>query len=111
MIAILNRFAFAVALLPLTVHASNLPDYPFIHAGGEGFAMVVPDIGEIDFDVSANAADPAAATDTVAARVAEVRAMLAAQAGDGDEAASSDVHDMRKEMVKGANPGSTVESD
>jgi uncharacterized protein YggE len=98
-----KTLALAVALLPFAVHASNLPDYPFIHAGGEGYLMVVPDMGEIDFDISAYDPDPAAAVAVVQARAAEVHALLAAQAGAG-EGASADVRDMRKEMRKSANP-------
>jgi uncharacterized protein YggE len=95
----LKTLALAVALLPFCAHASNLPDYPFIHAGGEGYVMVVPDLGEIDFDISAYDPDPAAAVAVVAARVAEVRAVLA----DGEGAAAT-VRDPRKEMRKSANP-------
>lgn len=95
----LKTLALAVALLPFCAHASNLPDYPFIHAGGEGYVMVVPDLGEIDFDISAYDPDPAAAVAVVAARVAEVRAVLA----DGEGAAAT-VRDPRKEMRKSSNP-------
>jgi len=104
-----KMLAFAIALLPLAGHASNLPDYPFIHAAGEGYLMVVPDMGEIDFDISAYDPDPAAAVAVVQARAAEVRALLAAQAGD--DAASGDVRDMRKEMRKSANPGPSAAPD
>jgi len=93
-----KTLAFAVALLPFGAHASNLPDYPFIHAAGEGYLMVVPDMGEIDFDISAYDPDPAAAVALVQARAAEVHALLA---GEG---ASAEVRDMRKEMRKSANP-------
>ncbi|NGZ83945.1 SIMPL domain-containing protein [Duganella aceris] len=96
--------ALAVALLPFAVHASSLPDYPFVHAGGEGFLMVAPDMGEIDFDLSAFDPDPAAAVATVQARAAEVRALLAEQGGEGEHGASAEVRDVRKEMRKSANP-------
>jgi uncharacterized protein YggE len=96
-----KTLAFAVALLPFAAHASNLPDYPFIHAAGEGYLMVVPDLGEIDFDISAYDPDPAAAVAVVQARVAEVRALLAAQAPEG-EGADAAVRDLRKEMRKPA---------
>jgi uncharacterized protein YggE len=98
--------ALAVALLPFAVQASNLPDYPFIHATGEGYVMVLPDLGEIDFDISAYDADPAAAAAVVQARAAEVRALLAAQSGatDGEGGTSVAVRDLRKEMRKPAQP-------
>ncbi|MYM68116.1 DUF541 domain-containing protein [Pseudoduganella sp. FT55W] len=82
----------ALALLPLAVQASNLPDYPFIHTTGEGFAMVEPDMGEIDFDITAFNADAAAAVAMVAERVAQVQALMV----EGESSAS--IRDIRKEM-------------
>jgi uncharacterized protein YggE len=106
----LKKFVLALALLPslspFAVRAGDLPAYPFIHVSGEGFAMVAPDMGEIDFDVSAFDADPAAAVAVIQARVEEIRALLIEQSGPpgGDGAAGMEVHDMRKEMRKSANP-------
>lgn len=102
----LKKLALAVALLPLAAHASNLPDYPFIHVGGEGFLRVMPDMGEIDFDISAFDADTNAAVAVVQARVAEVQALLAEQGGDPGKDTEAEVsfRDMRKEMRKSANP-------
>jgi uncharacterized protein YggE len=88
----------ASALLPVAVQASNLPDYPFIHAAGEGFAMIVPDLGEIDFDISAYDADPAAAVAVVAARAEQIRALLA------DTDAVAEINNMRKELRKPEQP-------
>jgi uncharacterized protein YggE len=101
-----KTLALALALSPLAVNASNLPDYPFVHAGGEGYVMVVPDMGEINFDISAYDADPAAAVAVVQARAAEIHALLAEQTGapEGEGGASAKVYDMRKEMRKSANP-------
>ncbi|WP_373991479.1 SIMPL domain-containing protein [Duganella sp. BuS-21] len=90
----LKSLVFAAALLPCLVHASGLPAYPFIHATGEAFVMVVPDLGEIDFDISAFDADPAVAVALVAERAQQVRAVLA------DADASAEIHNMRKEMRK-----------
>ena len=105
----LKHIAFMLALLPLTplgAQAADLPAYPFIHVSGEGFVMAPPDMGEIDFDVSAYDADSAAAVAVVRARIDEIRAMLVEQSGpaDGDGAAAMEVSDMRKEMRKSANP-------
>lgn len=100
----LKQLALALALSPLAVQASNLPDYPFIHAGGEGYVMVLPDLGEIDFDISACDADPAAAMAVVEARVAAVRAVLQQSGAKEGEGASAAVRDARKEMRKPANP-------
>lgn len=101
-----KTLALAVALLPLAGNASSLPDYPFIHAGGEGYVMVVPDMGEINFDISAFDPDPAAAVAIVESRAAEVQALLAEHTGaaEGEGGASAEVRDMRKEMRKSANP-------
>lgn len=106
----LKKFALALALLPAlspsVVRAADLPAYPFIHVSGEGFVMVAPDMGEIDFDVSAFDADPAAAAAVIQARVEEIRALLVEHSGppEGDSAAGLEVQDMRKEMRKSANP-------
>jgi uncharacterized protein YggE len=108
-----KTLALAVMLLPCAADASSLPDYPFIHAAGEGYVMVVPDLGEIDFDISADDADPAAAVAVVQARAAEVRALLAAQGGapDGEGGASAAIRDLRKEMRKPAQPDAGGASD
>ena len=106
----LKKFALVLALLPalspLAVRAADLPTYPFIHVSGEGFVMVAPDMGEIDFDVSAFDADPAAAVALIQARVEEIRALLVEHSGppEGDSAAVLEVQDMRKEMRNAANP-------
>ena len=91
-----KKLALAVALLPLAVHASNLPDYPFIHTSGEAMQRIVPDLGEIDFDISAYDADPALAVALVATRAEQVRALLAS----ADPEAVTEIHNMRKEMRK-----------
>jgi hypothetical protein len=61
-------------LLPLAVQASNLPEYPFIHTSGEGFAMIVARHGRDRFRLSAFNADPAAAASLLAERAAQVQA-------------------------------------
>lgn len=87
-----KSLVLAVALLPFAARASNLPDYPFIHTTGEGFAMIVPDMGEIDFDITIFNADPAAATALLAERAAQVQALMVA----GESSAT--LRDTRKEM-------------
>jgi uncharacterized protein YggE len=101
-----KTLALLIALSPFAAHAADLPSYPFVHAGGEGFLMVAPDMGEIDFDISAFDADPAAAVAIVQARAAEVSALLAEHSGapEGEGGASAQVRDMRKEMRKSADP-------
>lgn len=87
-----------LALLPFSAGASGLPAYPFIHVSATGTTAILPDMGEIDFEITARDADPAVAMQTVATRVAEVRALMI-QAGVADD--SVEVRDMRKEIVHG----------
>lgn len=91
------------ALLPLTASAAELPAYPFIHVSAVGTVAVMPDMGEIDFEIAARDADPALAMQVVSTRVAEVRALML-DAGVADD--SLDIRDMRKDM-KG-DPGALV---
>lgn len=94
----LKQLVLALALLPLAVQASNLPDYPFIHAAGEGYVVIGPDMGEIDFDISAYDPDPEVAVARVAERAQQIRALLP-QAG-----AEAEIRNMRKEMRKADQP-------
>ena len=87
-----KSLVLAVAWLPFAVQASNLPDYPFIHTSGEGFAMIVPDMGEIDFDLTAFNADPAQAASLLAERAAQVQALMV----EGESSAT--LRDARKEL-------------
>lgn len=91
----INKLLMVVALLPLAAPAAELPSYPFIHSAGEGFVMLAPDLGEIDFDISAYDADPAVASALVAERAAQVRALL-----EGVDA-SANINNVRKELRKG----------
>lgn len=101
----LKSIVLAAALLPCLAQATGLPAYPFIHATGEAFVMVVPDLGEIDFDISAYEADPAAAVALVAERAEQVRAVLA------EADASVEIHNMRKEMRKSERPDAATAPD
>jgi uncharacterized protein YggE len=90
--------AAALVFVPFAASASQLPDYPFIHASGNGVVYVAPDVGEIDFEISAHQADPEAARQVVEARIAEVRALVAALALPE---ADVQIRDVRKDMRKG----------
>lgn len=90
-------FAALCALLPSIAPAADLPAYPFIDFSGDGLIRLMPDLGEIDFEISAQDADPAAAVQVVAARVAEIRILMAELGG---ERASLEVRDIRKEIKK-----------
>lgn len=67
--------ALAVAL-PSTVQASPLPAYPFVHVSADASRYTTPNIGALDFLVTAPDADPGQARAAVETRMAEVRALL-----------------------------------
>jgi uncharacterized protein YggE len=93
---------------PLLAGASQLPDYPFIHASGSAALYVLPDIGEIDFEVSAGDPDPEAARAIVEQRVAAIRALMAEQ---GVAESDIETRDVRKEMRKGGDPAAAPSYD
>jgi len=95
----LKQLTVAAGLIFLSLQASaaDLPAYPFIHANGRAFIHVVPDRGEIDVDISAYDADPAAARAVLDARAIELHALLAANGQPEDKIK---IHDVRKEMRK-----------
>lgn len=61
----------------LCVQAADLPSHPFIHVSGMGYIELMPDIGEIDFEITAHDPDPEAARTVVETRIGEIRALLA----------------------------------
>ncbi|MES2151974.1 MAG: SIMPL domain-containing protein [Pseudomonadota bacterium] len=85
-------------LVPFAVHASQLPDYPFIHANGSAGRYVAADIGEIDFEVVAFDGDTEAARALVEQRVADIRALME---GQGVPSADVETRDVRKEVRRG----------
>lgn len=90
--------AAALTFVSFAASASQLPDYPFIHTSGNGFVYVAPDVGEIDFEISAHQADPEAARQVVEGRIAEVRALVA---GLALPEADVEIRDVRKDIRKG----------
>lgn len=104
----LKKFiAVAVLAVPFIASASQLPDYPFIHASGNGLVYVAPDVGEVDFEILSQQDDPEAARKVVEGRIAEVRALVA---GLGLPEADVEIRDVRKDVRKGerAQPGVVV---
>jgi uncharacterized protein YggE len=89
--------ASIVVMCSFATQAAELPAYPFIHVSGSALVYVMPDMGEIDFEIAAQDADPAAALQLVTTRVAEVRALLQEA---GVDSGSLEIRDMRKEMKK-----------
>lgn len=78
--------------------AADLPAYPFVHVQGQGMSYAIPDVGEVEFEVSAVDGDPQQALTLVEERLAAVRALLATHAvPEGDVT----VRDVRRDMVKG----------
>ena len=80
------------------VQAADLPSHPFIHVSGVGSTEVMPDIGEIDFEIGAYDADPEAARTVVETRIGEIRALLVPLGIAPDDV---DVRDVRKIIRKG----------
>jgi uncharacterized protein YggE len=101
--------AAALVLAPFGAPASQLPDYPFIHANGNGTVYVAPDVGEIDFEIVGYHADPEAARQIVEGRIAEIRTLVAGlELAEGDVA----IRDVRKETRKGdSSPPGVVQYD
>jgi uncharacterized protein YggE len=96
----LKQFALAGMMLgsPMLAQASQLPDYPFVHASGTAFVHVLPDRGEVDFDISADDAEPEAARAVLDGRVGELRALMEQQ---GLSAGDIEINGVRREMRKG----------
>lgn len=102
----------SASVLSMPALAADLPAYPFIHATGTAYSFVMPDLGEIDFEVAVFDPSPDTATAQVQARIDEIRALLIEQ-GLAEAAAGIEVRDVRKEIRKGAeqdpaNPQYTV---
>jgi len=98
--------AGAVALASFPVCASQLPDYPFIHAKGTAFLFVAPDMGEIDFDIHAEDAAPDVLASTLQARIEEVQHLLVDQGLSADDV---DVRNVQKSMGKSAKADGQVD--
>jgi uncharacterized protein YggE len=94
----------AFTLMQAGAGAAELPAYSFIHTSGVGSAHVIPDVGEIDFEIVAIDADPEGARVVIEARLAEIRGI-----GEGAGIAPDDiaVRDVRRELRKypNAEPG------
>jgi uncharacterized protein YggE len=71
--------ALAVAALAClsSVHAADLPAYPFIHVTAAADLHVMPDTGEIDFEIVTTDPDLDAAWKLVSERLTASRALLA----------------------------------
>ena len=91
----------SASVLSMPALAADLPAYPFIHATGTAYSFVMPDLGDIDFEVAVFDPSPDTATAQVQDRIDEIRALLIEQ-GLAEAAAGIEVRDVRKEIRKGA---------
>lgn len=96
---------FATALAVTTVlhaapaHAADLPAYPFIHVTAAADLHVMPDTGEIDFEIVTTDADLDAAWKLVHERLTASRALLAEQGVKVEDISVQDV--LRRPLKEG----------
>lgn len=93
------------SLLPFAAGAAELPAYPFIHVSGYGAAVVMPDVGTVEFEIAAQDADPAVVLATVQARIDDIRALMQ-QLGVAE--ADLEMRDIRREIKKTDQPGAPI---
>jgi uncharacterized protein YggE len=90
--------AAALCLAQALAQAADLPAYPFVHVNGQGAAYAMPEVGEVEFEVSVADADPERARALIDERLSAIRTLLATYSvPDGDVM----VRDVRRDMVKG----------
>jgi uncharacterized protein YggE len=97
--------ASLLALLPLSGGAAELPAYPFIHVSGVGNAVVIPDVGTVEFEIAAQDSDPAVALQTVQARIDDIRALMQQF---GLPEADLEMRDIRRDIKKTDQPGTPM---
>jgi len=99
----LKMFAAALASAALLhaapAHAADLPAYPFIHVTAAADLHVMPDTGEIDFEIVTTDADLDAAWKLVQERLAAARALLAEQGVKVEDISVQDV--LRRPLKEG----------
>jgi uncharacterized protein YggE len=91
----LKMFATALAVAAMLhaapARAADLPAYPFIHVTAAADLHVMPDTGEIDFDIVSTDADLDSAWKLVHERLTASRALLAAQGVKVEDVSVQDV--------------------
>ncbi len=99
----LKMFATALAVAAMLhaapARAADLPAYPFIHVTAAADLHVMPDTGEIDFDIVSTDADLEAAWKLVHERLTASRALLAAQGVKVEDISVQDV--LRRPLKEG----------
>ena len=86
-----------LSVTSLSASASQLPDYPFIHAVGNAYIFVAPNLGELDFEINVPEVDPEASVATALKRIDDIQQLLNTQ-GIGAEDVT--IRGLRKEMRK-----------
>lgn len=94
-----TALAVAVVLHAAPARAADLPAYPFIHVTAAADLHVMPDTGEIDFDIVSTDADLEAAWKLVHERLTASRALLAAQGVKVEDVSVQDV--LRRPLKEG----------
>jgi uncharacterized protein YggE len=99
----LKMFATALAVAAMLhaapARAADLPAYPFIHVTAAADLHVMPDTGEIDFDIVSTDADLDSAWKLVHERLTASRALLAAQGVKVEDVSVQDV--LRRPLKEG----------
>jgi len=92
--------ALAILIAPVTgAQAADLPSYPFIHVNASADLNVMPDIGEIDFEIVSTDADLEAAWKLVAERLEASRALFAQHGVAIDDISVQDI--LRRPLKQG----------
>jgi len=94
-----TALAVAAVLHAAPARAADLPAYPFIHVTAAADLHVMPDTGEIDFDIVSTDADLEAAWKLVHERLTASRALLAAQGVKVEDVSVQDV--LRRPLKEG----------
>jgi len=94
-----TALALAAALHVVPARAADLPAYPFIHVTAAADLHVMPDTGEIDFEIVTTEADLEAAWKLVHERLTASRALLAEQGVKVEDISVQDV--LRRPLKEG----------
>ena len=94
-----TALAVAASLHAAPARAADLPAYPFIHVTAAADLHVMPDTGEIDFDIVSTDADLEAAWKLVHERLTASRALLAEQGVKVEDISVQDV--LRRPLKEG----------
>lgn len=100
------KFAIAPCAAFAPAHAADLPAYPFIHVNAAADLHVMPDTGEIDFEIVSLEPDLEAAWKLVSERLEASRALLAQHGVAVEDIAVQDL--LRRPLRQADIQGDTV---